>query len=228
MPHGQNSSGPACFVATLTPADREELRRTGQRLFFPADSIMVQQNERSTHVFVILRGCVKVVSASEDGYCTVLALRGAGDLVGELASVDGGPRSATLYALTDVDVLVFSAARFEWFRKNRPTVDRAVRQLLSGRLRESDRQLATIGAGTAVQRLARTLLRLGVRYGTPEGDGIRIDLPLSQDDLAGLTYTSRRTIGRLLADWRDEGWVTTRRRSLLLLNPSALETLRSP
>jgi CRP-like cAMP-binding protein len=225
--HGQTGPCPASFVGMLPLADRAELRRIGQRRFFAAGSIMVQQDERSNHIFVILHGCVKVDCASGEGYHTVLALRDAGDLIGELASMDGSPRSATLCALTDVDTLLITAARFEMLRRSRPAVDLAVRRLLTTRLRESDRSLATVGAGSAVGRLARILLRLGRRYGTPENGGVRIGLPLSQDDLAGLTYTSQRTIGRLLAEWRDAGWIITGRRSMLLLDLEALDALRS-
>ena len=222
-PHQQVTS----FWAALSERDREELRRVSQRRFFEADSILLNQDEHSNYVLVIMNGCVKVVAVTEDGYHAVLAIRDAGDLLGELASADGGPRSATLHALTEVEALLTSAARFELFRRGRPSVDRAVQALLSARLRESDRSLATIGAGTAVQRLAHTLVSLGHRYGTPDGDGIRIDLPLSQDDLAGLTFTSLRTVGRILADWRAAGWISTGRRNVLLLNPAALDALRS-
>ncbi|MBN1170923.1 MAG: Crp/Fnr family transcriptional regulator [Micromonosporaceae bacterium] len=215
------------FWATLSPGDREELRRIGRTRFFPADSTIVHQNERSDAVFVVQTGCVKVVSVTRDGYRTVLALRDEGELLGELASMDGGPRSATVYALTDVTALVVPAARFAAFRRSRPVVDQAVSRILSSRLRESDRSLATVGAASVPQRLASTLLRLGNRYGTPEEDGVRIGLPLSQDDLAGLAFTSRRTIGRILAEWRGSGWISTRRRSVLLRNIAALNDLQS-
>ncbi len=215
------------FWAAITDPDRVELRRVGRRRSFRAGSTMLRQHERSDHVIVMFSGCVKIVAAGGDGYQTVLALRGPGELLGELAGVDGRPRSATVIALTDVEALVIVAAGFEMVCRTRPAVHRAVKRQLSARLRESDRSLAAVGAGTTVQRLARTLLCLGHRYGTREPDGIRIDLPLSQDDLAGLTYTSLRTVGRILAEWRDAGWVSTGRCSLLLRDPAALDAVRS-
>lgn len=214
------------FWVTLSRPDREELRRIGLQRFFLAGSVVLRQQERSDHVLIVQSGCVKVVAETADGYSTVLALRGEGELLGELASMDGGSRSATLYALTDVQALLVSAARFEVFRRNRPVVDRTVTRLLSARLRESDRALATVGPDSVVQRLAQTLLRLGRRYGTPEADGIRIALPLSQDDLAGLAFTSRRTVGRVLAQWRESGWISTGRRNIILKDAAALDALR--
>ncbi|NNJ60146.1 MAG: Crp/Fnr family transcriptional regulator [Dactylosporangium sp.] len=212
----------------LPPRDREELRRIGQIRFFAAGTTILRQNECSNYVLIIQTGCVKIVTVTGDGYHTVLALRNAGDLLGELASTDGGPRSATVCALTDVQALAIAASRFEAFRRHRPVIDQAVQRLLTARLRECGRMLATVGAESVVQRLAYVLLCLGDRYGRPEGDGVRIRIPLSQDDLAGLAFTSRRTIGRVLAAWRDLGWVVTSRRNLLILDVAALKALRTP
>jgi CRP-like cAMP-binding protein len=215
------------FWAALSGPDREELRRIGLRRFFRAGATILRQDEQSDHVIIVLAGCVKVCYSTGDGYQTVLALRDAGELLGELASMDGGPRSATLTALTEVEALLVTAARFEVFRRGRPAIDRVVQRLISARLRESDRSLGTVGAGSADHRLAQTLLSLGKRYGTPEGGGIRINLPLGQDDLAGLTSTSRRTVGRVLAEWRESGWISTGRRSMLLRDPGALATVQA-
>jgi CRP-like cAMP-binding protein len=70
------------------------------------------------------------------------------------------------------------------------------------------------------------LLRLAERFGRPEAGGsVRIELPLSQDDLAGLVLTTRRTVGRVLELWRQRGWVRTGRRYVVLLDPAALGRL---
>ena len=227
QPDDQRVPGRTSFVAQLPPADREGLHRIGQWRFFAADTVMVHQYERSSHVFVILRGCVKVVSAAGEGYHTVLALRDAGDLVGEQSGLDGRPRSATLRALTDVEALLISATAFSAYRRTRPAVDVAMQRLLSYRLRESDRSLAGVGASSTEGRLAGILLRLAHRYGTAVDGGVHIDLPLSQEDLAGLAFSSRRTIGRLLGEWREAGWIDTGRRSILLLDPGALDSVRA-
>lgn len=214
------------FWAALSPADREELRRLGHGRLFPAGTVIFDQDDRSDYVLVLRSGCVKVASHADDGYQAVLALRDAGDLLGELASLDGGPRSASLYALTDVEALIISAVRFTAFRRARPGVEAAVQRILSARLREADRYRTAAGADTVPQRLALLLLRLAHRYGREDGSGgFLIDLPLSQDDLAGLVLTSKRTIGRVLEQWREHDWVATGRRTILVLDPEALRRL---
>lgn len=214
------------FWDSLSAADRVGLAALGAVRGFPAGTVIVRQDERTDFGLVVRRGCVKVSILGQDGYEAVLALRDAGDLVGELAGVDGGPRSASLHALTDVEALVLPADRFGAFRAARPEVERTIQRMLSARLRDADRARAEVGADAVPRRLSVLLLRLADRYGRPEPEGgIRIELPLSQDDLAGLVLTTRRTIGRVLELWRGRGWVHTGRRHVVVLDPAALVRL---
>lgn len=218
-PHGGH--GP--FWASLTSADKAELIRIGTVRHFAAGTAIFHQEDRSDYVLVIRSGCVIVVAHTGDGFRAVLALRDAGDLLGEIASVDGGPRSATLYALTAVEAIAVAASRFAAFQRDRPHVTMALQRLLSGRLRESDRSRAEAGAATIAARLATLLLQLCERYGEPDGEGgVRVALPLTQADLAGLVMTSTRTVGRVLETWRENGWVTTSRLSIQIRDPMAL------
>jgi CRP-like cAMP-binding protein len=128
-----------------------------------------------------------------------------------------------LYTLTEVTALVIASARFLAFLRNRPGAALALHRSLSARLREADLARAAAGAESVPQRLAELLLSLGERYGRPDGKGGRlIGLPLSQDDLAGLILTSRRTVGRILKQWRKGSLVVTGRRSILVKDVNEL------
>ena len=212
------------FWSSLSQVDRTELHRIGHVKRFPANSLVLREDDPSDYVLVLRAGCAKVASDSGIGYQTVLALRDPGDLVGEQASVEGGGRSASVYALTDVEALVVPAPRFTAFRQARPLVERVVQRILSSRLREADRYRTAAGADTVPQRLALLLLDLGRRYGTAGAGGtVVVALPLSQEDLAGLVLTSKRTIGRVLEQWREQGYVATARRAITIRNPAGLE-----
>ena len=120
--------------------------------------------------------------------------------------------------------LVVPAGRFTAFRQARPAVERVVQRILSSRLREADRYRTAAGADTVPQRLALLLLDLGRRYGTADDSGaIVVTLPLSQEDLAGLVLTSKRTIGRVLEHWREQRYVATARREITITDPAGLE-----
>ncbi|MCT9080108.1 Crp/Fnr family transcriptional regulator [Streptomyces fulvoviolaceus] len=217
-------SRPAAFWECLGPADRAALDRAGTRVPLPADRQLVTQGEDSDHLVVLLRGWVKVVAQSHAGYRALLALRGPGELLGEQAGLESRRRSATLDTATAVEVLQLPATRFHALARGSPEIARALEQTLSQRLREADLQRTGITEPVPA-RLAALLLDLAERCGLPEPDGAgrRIGLPLSQDDLAGLVLSSRRTVSRVLEQWRVRGWIVTGRQSLVI---RAMEQLK--
>ncbi|XIG74471.1 Crp/Fnr family transcriptional regulator [Streptomyces sp. SGAir0957] len=215
------------FWALLDPSARRALREAGRVSEFGPREHLLRQYEFSDHLLVLGRGCVKVTTLAAAGYQAVLALRGPGDLLGEQAGLDGGPRSATLTALTAVQALVLPAESFRAAARDHPVITGAVHQMLSARLRDADRQRTSAGADPLAARLAGLLLDLAADHGrrTASGD-LEIGLPLSQDDFAGLVLGSRRTVSRVLEQWRAKGWVTTGRTHVTLHNADALKRAR--
>jgi CRP/FNR family cyclic AMP-dependent transcriptional regulator len=213
----QQSAAPVTFWSLLDDADRSAVRAIGSPRALGGDRLLFAQDDDSDYLLIVLRGCVKVVTHTATGYRAVLGLRGPGDLLGEQAGLEGRPRSAALYTVTPTRVLLLGLQRFRVLSGSRPGVARAVDQVLSRRLRESD-QLRVAAAEPVPVRLAVLLLELAERFGEPgPGAGeVRITLPLSQDDLAGLVVSSRRTVSRVLEQWRGLGWITTGRQSLLI------------
>jgi len=227
-------SGPLGHGSTRTPfwdlldtTARKTLYEAGKAVEFPAREHLLRQNETSDHLLVLGRGCVKVTTVSAAGYQAVLALRGPGDLLGEQAGLDGGPRSATLTALVPVRALVVSAEAFRGAARSHPVITDAVHQVLSARLRDADRQRTSAGADPLAARLAGLLLDLAADHGRHDASGVvHIGLPLSQDDFAGLVLGSLRTVSRVLEQWRAEGWVTTGRTRVTVHDMDALKRVR--
>ena len=211
------------FWYALRERQREALMRMGTVRYYRPDDVLVREQDSSDFAFALLDGCVKVSALGHHGYQAILGLRDAGELVGELAGLDGGQRSATLTAMTDVEALQLPAASFGRFVKAEPEVAAILRRMLSVRLREADRSRAAAGAESAEQRLAALLLHLGRRYGSPEPEGeLVIELALSQQDLAGLALTSHRSLGRILALWRRDNVVVTGRRRVVIVRSAEL------
>ncbi|ELP68016.1 Crp/Fnr family transcriptional regulator [Streptomyces turgidiscabies] len=221
---GTGSRRPATFWDALAPADRTAVLRGATRVSLPADEQFLTQGEDSDHLVVLLRGWVKVVAQSHAGYRALLALRGPGELLGEQAGLERRRRSASLHTATPVDLLHLPAVRFQALARSSAGVAAALEQTLSGRLREADLQRTGITEPVPV-RLAALLLDLAERCGhpDPDGTGVRITLPLSQDDLAGLVLSSRRTVSRVLEQWRGQGWIVTGRQALLIRSVDQLK-----
>lgn len=184
--------------------------------------MLFQEGDAADRVLVIERGRVKIVSVTLEGREVVLAIRGPGDLLGELAAVDGLPRSAAAVAMEDMEALVVPAPRFAEFLEDHPAVTYRLLQTVVGRLREADRKRVEFGAYDAIGRVAHRLLELAERYGRTAGNGIRIDLPLTQEELAGFTGSSREAVSRALRMLRAAGLVETHRMRITVTDVEGL------
>lgn len=171
---------------------------------------------------VLLHGRVKVSTVTEEGKEIVLAFRGPGDLLGELAAIDGEPRSATVEAIEAVEAIAITAADFRSFLSTHAEVSMLLLRMLSRRLRDADRVRVEYGAHDTVGRVAARLVELVEEYGEPVDGGIRIGLPLSQEELAGWTGASREAVSKALQTLRGVGWVRTERRKITVLDLEAL------
>jgi CRP-like cAMP-binding protein len=168
---------------------------------------------------------VKISAATTDGREVVLAIYGAGDLLGELSAIDARPRSATATAIDPVDARIVAGEEFRAFMAASSQASLFFLKSLSGRLRDSDRRRVEFIALDSVGRVATQVVELAEQYGVGLPDGtILIDLPLSQDELAGLTGASREAVGKALHLFRSRGWMSTARRSITVRD---LDGLRS-
>jgi CRP-like cAMP-binding protein len=165
---------------------------------------------------------VKVSSFAESGKETILAVRGAGDLIGELSTLDGQPRSATATALDAVDALLVPATDFLSYLSVHVRVGPLLLQMLSRRLRESDRKRIEYGTVDAPGRVAAQLLQLADRYGEASPRGTRITLPLSQQELAAWLGLSREAVSKALREFRSQGWIRTQRRAITISSEDGL------
>ena len=130
--------GMAPFLPALNRKARSELDRMGTRRTFAAGTTILAEGELAGRVGILREGLVKLTSSQTDGYRTVLALRGVGELLGEMSAIDGRPRSASVDALVRCSVQLVSAEEFVRFVGSHPSASMAVMRTLVARLRESD------------------------------------------------------------------------------------------
>ncbi|GAA2274053.1 Crp/Fnr family transcriptional regulator [Kitasatospora cystarginea] len=157
----------------------------------PIGSMLLRQGEPGTHVLALLGGVAKVIRRERSGDRTLLAFRGPGELLGEVAVLDDGVRSASVQAISDCSVAVLNKAAFLRFVTDHDLFPVMVRYAL-GRLRESD--LAR-GGGDVVVRLSAALVTLAdVSAGWPGSQRQRIELALTRDELAQYLGVSRNTV----------------------------------
>lgn len=212
------------FLGLLTRDERAALDERGSRRKVRRGTFLFTEGESSEHVIVVLAGRLKVSSFTQEGKEVVLAVRGPGDLLGEFSALDGEPRLGSVAALEPAEVVVVPASRFQEFLELHPRIAVLLLRIVVGKLREAERQRVEFGAYDTVGRVARRLLELVDRYGehgAPD-EGIAIDLPITQEELAGWTGASREAVSKALRELRGRGLVETRRRRIVVLDVEAL------
>ncbi|MER8104237.1 cyclic nucleotide-binding domain-containing protein [Kitasatospora sp. NPDC094016] len=187
----------------------------------PIGATLLRQAEPGTHVLALLSGVAKVTRRERAGDVRLLAFRGPGELLGEVAVLDDGVRSASVQAISDCTVAVLTKAAFLRFVTDRDLFPVMVRYAM-GRLRESD--LARSG-GDIAARLAAALAALADVSAGPEGPagppGRRTELALTRDELAQHLGVSRNTVTAGLAELGSHQ-VHAGRKSIVIGDLSAL------
>jgi CRP/FNR family transcriptional regulator, cyclic AMP receptor protein len=210
------------FWSLLDPEAAAALTARGARRSFRRGEALMHTGQVASDVLIVRAGRVKVSATTTGGRTVLLAFRGPGDLVGELAALDESPRSASIAAIDPVDVLALAHADFRTVLSERPDVARALLRVLTERLRDADAKRVQLAAYTTMGRVAFCLLELCERFGEPAEGSVDIQLPLSQDELAGWAGASLESVGRALSSMRGLGWVQTRRRAITVLDQDAL------
>jgi CRP-like cAMP-binding protein len=209
----------------LTREQRATLIATGSRTWVGPGTPVIPEQDRSGDVSVIWSGLTKAVTRIGDGPAMVLALRGPGDIIGELAIIRHGPRSAAVVAVTRVEVLTITRDHFIRFLRVHPEAAAILHRTVVDRLCEADRDRLASASMTVGQRLARLLLKLVQRYGVPTpAGGLKVD-QLSQRELAACIGGARRTVAREMRSWRQRQIITTERRTVTVHDTGALERI---
>lgn len=217
-----NSSDSGPFFERLSDDERRWLESRGRVMRFGPGSVLVREGDISGRVDLLVAGRVKASVSTIDGHEVVLAVRGPGDLIGELSALDGLPHSASTRALEPVEVLSVAAEDFRTFLHEHPAHALGVLAMLASRLRDADRKRVEFGASDTVGRVASRLVEMAETHGRATGLAVTIDLPLTQAELAGWVGASREAVTRALRALRERGWITTARRSIAILDLEAL------
>jgi len=218
---------PKTFLGMLDESTREELLSLGISREYLPDSVLMLEGDHTTDVMALIDGWVKVVGSTEEGGQALLALRVGGDLVGEQAALDSGPRSATVISAGVTAAQVISQRDFLRFLDRRPDAGVAVSRALSGELRWATRRRIDFSGLPVLTRLARVLSELGRLYGKPTPNGVEFHYTLTQPELAAMVGASEPSVHKALRQLRGEGIVVTGYRQVAITDPEALDSIAS-
>jgi CRP/FNR family transcriptional regulator, cyclic AMP receptor protein len=193
----------------MRPVELDEILKFSTERQCSRGAIIVQQGDEGSSMMAVLRGRVRVSVVSSEGKEVTLNTIHAGEVFGEIALLDGKPRSADVTAAEDTLLLVVERRHFLPFLWKNEDLYLRLLVVLCERLRRTSLALEELALFELPARLARLLLKLADDYGRPCPDGVRIELKLSQRDLANQVASSRETVNKQLRVWRDDGVVST-------------------
>jgi CRP/FNR family cyclic AMP-dependent transcriptional regulator len=203
-----------------------ELAEQATPLSYPAGSFLCRQGEPAAHVFVITEGEVAVVSPARAGAEQVLSIVGPGDLLGELALLADGRRTASARATSPTVAWAIGRDAFWAFLDTAPSGSSALLRQVAERLAAREALIDDLLSLDVKGRLAKALLRLAERHGRPSPlGGTAIGVRLTHRDLAGMVGASRENVSRALAAFRKRGLVDYDATAIRLLDHEALRRL---
>ncbi|MEV8405679.1 Crp/Fnr family transcriptional regulator [Streptomyces niveus] len=222
------SSGewPARSLLGMLPLPvRRELLAVGTGVRFDAGAVLLREGMNDHHVVLLLTGFAKVTATVENGEGSLLAVRAAGDTVGEMAAMSGAPRSATVTACGPLVARAVPSAVLRELLLRRPEITIALTRIIADRLRWANRRRLDFRGYPVKVRLARLLVELASSYGVSGPGGVVIGCRLTQPELATLVGAAETTIHKVLRELREEGLLETGYRTTTLLDLPRLRRL---
>ena len=176
-------------------------------------------------LMVLVQGRLRAGTTAADGRELVVGLVEPGGVIGEIALLDGKPRSLDVVAMADSVLLVVERRDFLPFLLRHPEVMLRVVELLCDRLRRSASALEDVALASLAARLARLLLKLAEEYGEPAGVGVRLRVKFSQRDLSAQVAATRERVNKQIRLFREAGMLGEERGYMLLLRPDELRVV---
>jgi CRP/FNR family transcriptional regulator, cyclic AMP receptor protein len=208
------------------PAALAELASRATPFDYPAGSFLFRQGEPAAHVLVLTAGEVAIVSPVRGGGEQVHSIVRAGQLIGELALLNDGRRTAGARATSPTTAWAIGRDPFWGFLETNPPASSALLRQVAARLADREALIDDLLSLDVKSRLAKVLLGLAADHGQPEPDGgTRIGLHLTHRDLAGMVGASRENVSRALGSFRKRGFIDYDSDSIRLHNPEALARL---
>ena len=213
------------FFNHMRPEELDELIASSAERRVSRGTLLFSKGDPGSFLLAVLAGHIRVGTVSLEGREVTLNVIGPGDIVGEIALLDGKPRSASAVAAEDATMMVIERKVFLPFLLRHEGLVERMLVVLCDRLRRTSNALEEIALFDLQARLARLLVKLAEDYGRVVPLGVRIDLKLTQRDLSNLVASSRESVNKQMKVWRDAGIIDLEDGRVVVMRRDALQTL---
>ena len=204
------------FFANLPDEDIRALMAVARKRAFRAGEVIFHREDVGQVLYVIKEGKVNICLISPEGQEISLVVLGKGDVFGELAILDGLPRSADAIALERVECYTLQRSDFHNAIMKNPKIAIQVLEVLSRRLRKTDDKVEDLVVLDVYGRVAKKLLDLAKEHGVNVDDGTLIDVRMTQQDLASMVGASRESVNKVLGYFTDKGYISSDKHKITL------------
>ena len=216
----------SAFFRAMRPEEVDAILAFASERRLSRGTTIFSKGAPGSSLMAVLAGRVRIGTVSAEGKEVTLNVIGPGEIFGEIALLDGKPRSADAMAVEDTTVLVVERRDFLPFLLRHGALVERLLGVLCDRLRRTSGALEELALFDLPARLARVLVKLADDYGRADpAGGVRIGLKLSQRDLSTLVASSRESVNKQLRVWRETGALDLREGHLVLARPQELAAL---
>lgn len=206
----------------MEPGELDDVLALATSTLYPAGDTVFEQGQTADRFFLLLHGRLRVTQVTSEGQQVVVRMVNPGDLFGIAKALRRLDYPGTAAAVVDSVVLAWPMSTWEGLLERHPSLAVNAMQTMGSRLLEAQQRLRELSTEEVERRVAHTVLRLANQSGRKEDRGVRIDFPVSKQDIAEMTGTTLYTVSRILTAWEKAGLVDGGRQKLLLKDPHQL------
>lgn len=212
-------------IPVFSNIEQENLERLQERLVrrrYKKGQVLFHMGDEGGSLYILQKGRVKVTIPTAIGDEVILAILSAGEIIGEMSLIDCNPRSATVQAMEETEVICLFREDFLNLLRERFEIVLNLLEILVKRLRKTDESLAESHYMDITSRLAKKIMELGRAFGIKEGNEIRIGVKVTQKDIASMIGATRESINKQLKMLRNSGLVERRNSYIYILDNEGL------
>ena len=192
------------------------------------DQTVFEQGSPALRFYLLLEGRLKVTQVTADGRQVMVRVVHPGDLFGFARALSRSDYPGTARAAVDSRIIGWPMSDWDAIVETNPQLAVNAMQTIGQRLDEAHTRLREMSTQEVERRVAHTVLRLTQQAGRPEGDGVRIDFPISRQDIAEMTGTTLHTVSRIVSSWEAQGMVRSGRQRLTVIDSAGLRRIADP
>ena len=207
----------------LSDDEIAKLERVVVKRWYEPDTVILFEGDKSDSMFIINSGTAKVYQTSDEGKERIVSTLASGAIFGEIAMLDGNPRSASVATIERTEMGSIAYKDFRALVSENPEVLWKVLESMCEMVRRMGADMLDMSFRDVPYRLLRTLVTLAEKHGEETPDGVRVAMKLTAESLSGMVGSNRERVSRLLQRFQDEKLIVVDGDRITIRDPRQLE-----